>query len=107
MEGKSTHLFIFANYSFNLSITHSLILLQGSVPAFLGALSENAVAFAVNGILKRYLTQDNQMVFTYSLTHNVMFKLTHLLTHLGNVIVLHWWLHWILHRVRSLSLRRY
>ena len=32
---------------------------KGSVPAFIGALSENAVAFAVNGALKRILANAN------------------------------------------------
>lgn len=41
-----------------------MALWRGSVPAFLGALGENAVAFGVNGMLKRFLSNrrdvDNQ-----------------------------------------------
>ena len=33
---------------------------RGSVPALLGALSENAMAFSINGLLKRFLIQNNQ-----------------------------------------------
>lgn len=33
---------------------------RGSVPAFIGALGENAMAFGVNGFLKRVLKDDSE-----------------------------------------------
>jgi hypothetical protein len=37
-----------------------LALWRGSVPAFIGALGENAMAFGVNGFLKRILKDNNE-----------------------------------------------
>jgi len=46
---------------FNRTISHEAVssLWRGSVPAFLGALSENAIAFGINGFLKRVLSTDS------------------------------------------------
>ncbi len=52
-----------------MTVRHETIssLWRGSVPAFMGALSENAVAFGINGILKRLFgseTNESQISYT-------------------------------------------
>jgi hypothetical protein len=62
---------------------------KGSIPALTGALSENAVAFGVNGALKRYVFRNREYMQGNKFMHSIHPFLTSGITGAFTAVVLH------------------